>query len=387
MSKGLTSFRALAFFFIFLFHINAKTHLGISGGYLGVQAFFVLSGFLLTPILLEMKSSLNARDFFIHFYGRRALRIFPLYFSYIVLVASVFLLAIYQYGNAGIMPNKFLNQFNRFIEQLPWTLTYTYDFFHASEYFQISYFATHFWSLAIEEQFYLIWPLAIFFISASHLKKFLLFVIMAGPLFRILLHLIFDAHILPVLRFPDLFIYVLPFSHFDAFAIGGFFALYGKSRSPCLVWASIIAMLMLGMITSWLTTGQIHWDQLGYGPFMKDSYKYIWGYSVVSLMFAYILVHVKNKSFLPVLFENPFLVYLGKISYGLYVFHFPILWLVFSTMDNFPDIVQVSVILLATVLISMASYELMEKRFIKSKDKYFSRTTADKQLDLAVEKL
>ena len=91
MNKGLTSFRALAFFAIFLFHINyfGTGHLGIQAGYLGVQAFFVLSGFLLTPILVDMKSNLNKKDFFIHFYGRRALRIFPLYYLYLVIVASV----------------------------------------------------------------------------------------------------------------------------------------------------------------------------------------------------------------------------------------------------------------------------------------------------------
>jgi len=89
MSRGLTSFRALAFFAIFLFHtLDLGNHkVGIRGGYLGVLAFFVLSGFLLTPILIDMKSSLNKRDFYIHFYGRRAFRIFPLYYSYILTTA------------------------------------------------------------------------------------------------------------------------------------------------------------------------------------------------------------------------------------------------------------------------------------------------------------
>lgn len=383
MSKGLTSFRALAFFAVFLFHINDKTNLGIGAGYLGVQAFFVLSGFLLTPILIEMKSNLGKKDFFFHFYGRRALRIFPLYYSYIVIAALVSFLAISLNSQTEIIPNKFITQFSRFIEQLPWTMTYTYDFFHATKYIRISYFATHFWSLAVEEQFYLIWPLAIFLVPFDRLKRFLLIVILAGPIMRILLAAIIDSHTIPLLRFPDVVIYVLPFSHFDAFAIGGYFALYTRSRSPYLVWGSIFLVLALGMITSWLSTGHIHWDQLGYGPFMKDSYKYVWGYSVVNLMFAYILIHVKNKSFLPTLFENPLLVYLGKISYGLYVFHFPVIWLVYSTMGNFPDIVQVSTALLLTIILSMASYEFMEKRFINSKDKYFAKMPVRKQHNLS----
>ena len=107
MSKGLTSFRALAFFGIFLVHIKVygSGNLGIDAGYLGVMAFFVLSGFLLTPILVEMKSNLNKKDFFIHFYGRRVLRIFPLYYSYLLIVASVYLLFVYHYNGNEIIPN------------------------------------------------------------------------------------------------------------------------------------------------------------------------------------------------------------------------------------------------------------------------------------------
>lgn len=372
MSKGLTSFRALAFFAIFFYHTTfmSTSHFGIKGGYLGIQAFFVLSGFLLTPILVEMKSNLNNKDFFIHFYGRRVLRIFPLYYSYIAIVASLSFWTIYKYGHHN-------NVIDRFIVQLPWLLTYTYDFFHVSNYFQHTLLATHFWSLAIEEQFYLVWPLAIFFIQTNHLKRFLLLVIVVGPLMRILLAIIYNADILHISQTLDLVIYVLPFSHFDAFAVGGYFALYGKSRSNYLVWAFILFVLLLGIITSWLSARQVYLGQLGYGPFMKDSYKYVWGYSVVNLMFAYILVHVKNKSFIPALFENPLLVYLGSISYGLYVFHFPMLWLVYSPMYDFPEAVRALTTLLITVLISMVSYELMEKRFINLKDKYFSRVSAE----------
>ena len=374
-SKGLTSFRALAFFAIFFTHANGITfgHIGIAGGYVGIQAFFVLSGFLLTPILIEMRANLNNRDFFVHFYGRRALRIFPLYYSYLLVVAIVSYWVLSVYGQSILQV-----QLDRFIRQLPWTMTYTYDFYHASIYFKDTFFATHFWSLAIEEQFYLLWPLAIFLIPGRHLKNFLLLVIVAGPIMRFLLALIIDAHTLPLLHRTDLAIYVLPFSHFDAFAIGGYFALYGKSRSGYLVWLSIALVLILGMATSWLSARHIQWDEFGYAQFMRDSYKYVWGYSVMNFMFAYMLVHVRDKAFMPALFENRFLVYLGTISYGLYVFHFPVLLLAYSTMQSFPQILQISTALLVTIMISIASYELMEKRFINLKDNYFARTSAGK---------
>jgi peptidoglycan/LPS O-acetylase OafA/YrhL len=383
MSKGLTSFRALAFFAVYLFHINiyGSGHLGFQGGYLGVDAFFVLSGFLLTPILLDMKSSLSRRDFFIHFYGRRALRIFPLYYSYLAVVAVVFFLVISQLRHAETIPAdsaKLIDYLGRFINQLPWTMTYTYDFFHASSYYQHTHFATHFWSLAVEEQFYLVWPMAILLIPAAYMKRFLILVIAAGPLIRMLMPVVIGTNMLPILKQNDLVIYVLPFSHLDAFAIGGYLALYGKSRSGYWVWLTIVLVFMLGVITSWLATKQIHWGELGYAPFMKDAYKYVWGYSVINFMFAYILVNIRNKSFLPVLFENPVLVYFGKISYGLYVFHFPVLWVVYVFMHNSPELVRALTVLGATIMISTVSYELMERRFINAKDTYFARTSVTK---------
>jgi peptidoglycan/LPS O-acetylase OafA/YrhL len=267
---------------------------------------------------------------------------------------------------------------------LPWTVTYTYDFFHASEYFQPTPFATHFWSLAVEEQFYLVWPLAIFFIPDRHLKRFLLLVIVAGPLLRFLAALILDAHMLPTLRQTDLAIYILPFSHVDAFAIGGYLSLYGKSRAAYRVWLFILSVVMLGMITGWLSTGQIQWDQLGYGPFMKDTYKYIWGYTLVNLMFAYVLVHIRDRTFMPALFEHRLPVYLGTISYGLYVFHFPVVWLVYTTMYRLPVIAQQSISLMITVIISAASYKYMEKPMIDLKDRYFARSSAGKATAIPV---
>jgi len=379
MSKGLTSFRALAFFAIFLTHIKSvgSKHLGIDAGYVGVLGFFVLSGFLLTPILVEMKSSLSRKDFFIHFYGRRFLRIFPLYYAYIALIASISYFAIHQYGKSklNLIDEQLIYQSRYFIMQLPWTISYTYDLYAVTNFIKLSFFATHFWSLAIEEQFYLVWPLAIYLLSSSQLKRFLLLVILAAPLMRSLLALVIHMHLLPVRPYIPLDIWVLPFSHVDAFALGGYFALYGKRRSSYFVWGAMLLVIIVGMLTTWLSKGEIIWEQLGYGYRMEDSYKYIWGYSVVDLIFAFALVQVRNKTFMPALFENSLLVYLGKISYGLYVFHYPIIWLVYVYMRDFPEIARASTALLASIMISLVSYEFFEKRFIEMKDKYFARAS------------
>ncbi|MBU8870954.1 MAG: acyltransferase [Gemmatimonadales bacterium] len=369
MKTGLTSFRAFAFLAVFLFHLSVFGIGPQNVGFLGVQAFFVLSGFLLTPILIEMKANLNFRDYFVNFYGRRALRIFPLYYFYLLVVAGLSLLVLDREGYRGI------TEMERFLDQLPWTLTYTFNFFHASSLYEYTCLTTHFWSLAVEEQFYLIWPFLLFFTPKRHLKKLLLVLIIAGPVVRFLIFAIFKADMLPIFHQRlDVVVYVLPFSHIDAFAIGGFFALFQKSKKSWSTWLVILAAISLGFISdSFNAVDRNSPFCLGYAPFMKDSYKFIWGYSILNLMFAFILIQVRDGKFVPALLDNAILEYLGKISYGLYVFHFPVIWLVFKLLSGSSGFILVSVSLAVTIIISALSYEFVEKRFISMKGKYFPK--------------
>ena len=84
MIPGLDGLRAIAFLLVFGFHTEY-----LEFGWVGVQLFFVLSGFLITNILLKMKDNYSPRDYFVKFYGRRFLRIFPLYYFYLALVLGL----------------------------------------------------------------------------------------------------------------------------------------------------------------------------------------------------------------------------------------------------------------------------------------------------------
>src|ERR1051325_8359241 len=116
MIPGLDGLRAIAFLLVFAFHTE---YLQI--GWIGVQFFFVLSGFLITGILLDMKKSLPPRDYFLKFYGRRFLRIFPLYYFYLLLMAGLLFWLISLYYR--------VNYLKIFFEQAKYAIFYVYDFF------------------------------------------------------------------------------------------------------------------------------------------------------------------------------------------------------------------------------------------------------------------
>jgi peptidoglycan/LPS O-acetylase OafA/YrhL len=317
--RGLDSFRLFAFLIVFLFHVNL-----LPIGYLGVQAFFVLSGFLITPILIDMRGRLPRGRYFLHFYGRRSLRIFPLYYSYLAAVGACAALAL-SLGYQSV-------SLERFVAQFPFALTYTYDFFHASWAFSHSFLLTHFWSLAVEEQFYLVWPLLIFFVANQQLKRVLLAILIAGPALRLAAAAMATSPVGELFYDQlDLVIYVLPTSHIDAFAMGGYLALYGRTPSRAFVGVYAALIVLVGISTERLATGS-NGMALGYAPFMADGWKYIWGYTCFNLLFGCILLLIRDRALAPRLVEHPALNYLGKISYGLYVYHFGVIW-VLSGMD------------------------------------------------------
>ena len=348
---------------VFFFH-TYKLH----AGYLGVPAFFVLSGFLLTPILIDMKAKFDGKAFFARFYGRRALRIFPLYYFYLAITAVICVVAL----RWDDFPDRY--HAVRFLDQLPMAALFLIDIIHAGEGYQTTKLLSHFWSLAVEEQFYLVWPLVIFLVPKIRIKTLLIVIICCGPLIRWFIGSDFLAEAMLFLGDDrDTVVYTLPFSHLDGFAMGGYFALYRKSGSGLSVWILFALAYVLGVGSTWMTGGPFVATELGYGPFMPDAAKHIWGYSLLSLVFANMLIHIRDRKFFPRLFENPILDYLGKISYGLYVYHYAIILVVYGFLRDLPEPVRLVVSLALSIAVSVASYELFEKKFLTFKDRFFSR--------------
>lgn len=367
--RGLDSFRFFAFLSVYLYHVGV-----MPAGYVGVLAFFVLSGFLLTPILVDMRREFPARRYFINFYGRRSLRIFPLAYFYLALVAGAAASA------------HFFRSLPRPLEEaaglLGYAATYTYDFFHASSTYVHSPLLTHFWSLAVEEQFYLVWPLVVFGASLTQLRRLLLALIVAGPLIRLVEAGLFTTSFGRFLYHrSDLTIYVLPFSHIDAFAIGGYLALFARTPSRRVVAGYAAFLLIIGVVTERVATGSISLGGFGYRPFMADSWKYAWAYSALYLLFGWILLMIRDRVFFQKVMEHRTLTYLGRISYGLYVYHFAILWAVSQVVRpllpgslHVAGLARMFCAFGITVVVSMVSYALIEAPMLRLKDKHFPKT-------------
>ncbi len=369
MIPGLDGLRAIAFLMIFGFHTD---HLPF--GWLGVQMFFVISGYLITGILLRMKENLPTWEYFFKFYGRRFFRIFPLYYFYLLLIffLSTWLISI------SFKPKMM----HIVVDQIRYAVLYVYNFYSTLKEFNSSPFLDHLWSLSVEEQFYIVWPLLIFFVNEKHLKKLFLAGIIAGPVFRFLIFLIYQSGYIEAFR--ALPIYSLPFSHVDAFALGAYITRFAiPNARKQLIYLSF-AVPLIGFVTQFMANGKFEpFLTLGYQDSMPDAYQYIWAYTLLNYLFVVLLYCVVYEKMFIRFLDLPPLQYLGKISYGLYIYHFPIVH--FFPVNLFVSKLQgrvastemVSLIILiivsaVTVAVASLSYYALEKPFLKMKDRYVS---------------
>jgi peptidoglycan/LPS O-acetylase OafA/YrhL len=313
--------RACAITLVFLAH-----SIDLPSGWLGVQLFFVLSGYLITPILVSMRESLP-KGFFLAFYGRRALRIFPAYYLYLLVMVPV------CYGLIEWAGWKF-NALTVFQDQLFYAVFYLYNFFHASSAFAETSMLTHFWSLAVEEQIYLIWPLLIAVSGPRRLIPVLVGIACAGPFLRAATWL-WSSQLGASFFHPEISIavYVLPWSHLDAFAIGGLAALWPRAWSRSSLVIIWIVIAGAGFASEFIATGNTGaLDTLGYGYPMSNGLKFLWGYSLLNLGFASLIQHVERSGLGTRVLEWRPIAYIGRISYGLYIVHFPVIFLVNATL-------------------------------------------------------
>ena len=328
---GLDGVRTLAVFLVILSH-QAIWKLG----WVGVQLFFVLSGFLITGILYRA-SQAPLRSYLRNFYGRRALRIFPLYYGYLAVLAVAVLL--------GKMPSDVGGR-------LAYATAYVANHYHGGE--GGARLLLHFWSLAVEEQFYLVWPFLIYFCPRQQLRRVLIGLVLAGAPIRFLV----NSHF----ALPG----YLAISHLDAFSIGALSALYPWRLSTAWGTAGTAVLWTIGLMLL------AHSAPLPQGL----DWKYIVGLSVVNAASALLIEALVRRQFLPGLFEHRLMRYCGKISYGIYIFHFPMQAFVQRLLPHTQVLGQLVVQIALTVALAGVSFTQFESRFLSLKERWFPSAPA-----------
>jgi peptidoglycan/LPS O-acetylase OafA/YrhL len=302
--------------------------------------FFIISGFLIVFLLLEEKARTSTISLS-KFYVRRALRILPLYF----LVVAV---AYFQFHatNSEINFQKFCYFGGNFwlIEHNDWSVS----------------ILNPLWSICIEEHFYLIIPVLLLFFP---LKKvhFLFFGILFFSFF-------YKFYITQTIPNGWMALYCHTFSRCDALAIGGLLAYFYKqnrlniSIGQLQFWAiSVYLFLMMAMI-----------DSGDFSTVIKAIFIKTLFILPLTLIFVAIVLNQKADDGLVLwLKNNQILNYLGKISFGIYMFHSPIgTFLSQNPFLSTHSILRVLTIVVATILLATISYEFFEKKILKLKTRF-----------------
>ncbi len=295
--KGFDTLRAFAIIIVIIEHwwipidINPNSNVIfwikglIPDGGFGVNLFFVLSGFLITSILLEAlnKNENNRIEIIKNFMIRRALRIFPIYY----LTIFVLLLFGYPFIKGGLY----------------WYLLYISNMFTFST-MSFNNFS-HTWSLAVEEQFYLVWPWFIIFVKKAYLKYVFFSAMLIG---------IFTAVYTMKIQHNWAGFVLMP-ACIQAFGIGGLYAYLRLKNKTTLFLKFIVVAFPISLI--------IHF----YWAFSSDSgrsfdYLFLTINSIISIGLINKVVSNKNKWINDYILENRLLNKIGKISYGIYLFHY-----------------------------------------------------------------
>ena len=352
--KSIDSIRAIAVLLVIICHWFGENHkLSIITGIVnGVDIFFVLSGFLITRILLYSKNAaeqsgealkVELRNFFF----RRVLRIFPIYYL------TIFSLYFIGPGTGTAIRENFIYFF-----------TYTANIY----FIRIESWdgmLSHLWSLSVEEQFYLIWPLITLFIKRQYLLKTILIFIFIG---------IISQYMTDVGG-------MYTFACFDALGLGALLAWIVSNKPEFLktIYKPLLFVTMIAIVILSIRMAGFYFD-LGFNPF-KVPIRTLTSIITVWLLVYILLSNVPRIRIVDWLLQNRTLMYIGKISYGIYLYHLILPHFTNPTLSNwnaklitsnsslnFYLLRMENFIIL--VIFALLSYRFIEMPFLRQK-KYF----------------
>ncbi|WP_243372513.1 acyltransferase [Geotalea sp. SG265] len=364
--RQLDGIRFYAFLLVFIHHtkplgaypiLNGVLQKVHAYGWMGVDLFFVLSAFLITRLLLleyDYTGSISIKSFII----RRCLRIWPLY--YLMLLFGFFIATRLQ-----VTPTEFfIPSFSLSPDtERMWDLVRSYLGFYSVFLGNISHAIWGapmigiglMWSISIEEQFYIIWPFILR--SLAHSRRKILIFAMCGLVFSVLMRLLLYS------RTAHPMIWALTVTRLDPIMLGIILAL----------WCSDNYLKLKGV----LGLGLLYAVTLLPGNVEHQSIHVVWLYLMVATAFL-LLVNVvvaSRSQVMAAFFSNRVVVYLGQISYGLYLTHQTIGLIARRTiLPKMPGLsgwmIYVGSSLLATIVVSMVLYHFYERTFLRLKGRY-----------------
>lgn len=359
---NLNSLRFIAASLVILHHIELYKHLfGLNNswdvpffkviGKLGVVLFFVLSGFLITSLLLhevELKGKISIKNFYI----RRVLRIWPLYYLIIILGFFVYPhIPFFDIPDKEVFPDVLQNRFPNILFYLTIFANLAIPIFKDVPY------TSQTWSIATEEQFYLIWPF-LFVFFRKRLLPVMIFIVLGYWLFK---------YFIDYTHYPLKFITpqaksiisgFLYFFNINCMAIGGIFAVLVSKHFKLLnfifnkLFFILISVTTIALLLSGIMFGFFHYD-------------------IYACLFAIMIVNLACNENLKAVLENRITNYLGSISYGIYMYHFIALTIAIRTAIYFNALwVIYPITFIITFIISHYSYKYFESYFMKLKSKF-----------------
>ncbi|TXE09275.1 acyltransferase [Gelidibacter salicanalis] len=345
----LETLRAIAVLMVLMAHfIPEDSFFYIPYLWYGVDLFFTISGFLITSILLKARfmTDKSNKTLLKNFYMRRALRLFPVYYLFIF-----FFYFAKHWGNLQM-----------------WNDDYNFYFF---TYFQNIYFFklgnfnsmfSHLWSLGVEEQFYMVWPFVILFLSKRWLPYLFGFIIFMS------LSLITIFQDVPLFR-------SLTFANFHTLGIGALFAYFHICKPHNIIFDKIRSnrtLITIVLTPIFIITLIYSYKLGGVGPLILE-------FMLAITMVAYVITSTYGWQLnLKYITQNKILMHIGKISYGIYLFHLPLpaICAVFYHKLTGQDLIipheLFSFLLFTTLTIIIAhfSFKWIETPFLNLKKKF-----------------
>lgn len=339
--------RGISVIAVILYHaqINIFDHNFFKGGFLGVDIFFVISGYLITSLILKELVT-TGKFSFLHFYERRARRILPILL--VVILASLPFALIY------LLPDSL----EKFSQSILYQLGFNSNFYFWS-YYHFSYAAEsaltlpllHTWSLSVEEQFYFLFPVC-FFIVFKFFKKYLIYIIILTVIVSLIL-----AHWASI-RYPSFTFYMLPFRIWELLAgsILSILEIFYKERRLSL---NIDLLNKIFPITGLIIL-------ISYIVFFDNSLPHPSINTFFLILGVCLIIWFSNKNeLITKLLSSKPLVGIGLISYSFYLWHYPIFaYARYLQLNDFENniLLKLSLILIS-FLISILTFLFIEKKF------------------------